>query len=180
MTVQPPSRCRCIHVSADADVLASPREVLELVLDLSAYQRIDPKIREVRALPQMDGVDFGVAEVVGSLWRFPPLADTHLVELARWSSVTFTGAPRVLARRVYQFTGRFETTEVAGFTRVRHSYDVAFQPRLLRALTSRVSDWMVHDLQEELSRLGAMLGSVREGTARATAHPLTMADRPWG
>ena len=151
-----PARRSLIQVSGEVDVLASPRKVLELVLDLPSYRHVDPKIRRVRVTPVMDGVDDGRAEVVGSLWLFPPMVDTHLVHLDRWTGATFRGAPGGFARRIYDFTGRFEVAEHEGFTRVRHSYEVDFHPRALQPFVARIHAWMVRDLDEEMARLVAM------------------------
>ena len=153
-----PARHSLIQVSAEVEVAASPRKVLELVLDLPSYRHVDPKIRRVRVTPVLDGVDDGRAEVVGSLWLFPPLADTHLVHLDRWTGATFTGAPDVFARRIYDFTGRFEVTEREGSTRVRHSYEVDLHPRLIHPFVPRIRSWMARDLDEEMARLVAMFG----------------------
>lgn len=149
-----------IQASKTVVVAASPQETLELVLDLHAYRLVDPKIRKVKALPELDDDGRGTAKIVGSLWHFPPAPDTHLVHLQPWHSLTFVGAPRVVARAIYSFTGRFETTEVDGGTRLTHGYDITFRQPIAALFDSAVQTWLDAELEQEVGRIEAQFGAV--------------------
>lgn len=147
-----------IRVTDEVELEASPRDALELVLDLHAYRSVDRKITKVRALPALDGDGRGTAEIVGRLWHFPPAPDRHLVHLEPWHTLTFEGAPRVPARAIFAFTGRFEAHEVASGTRLVHSYVVTFRQPLAAMFDRPVETWMAAELREEMVRLQARLG----------------------
>lgn len=149
-----------IHASKTVLVAASPQETLELVLDLNAYRLVDPKIRKVKALPELDADGRGTAKIVGSLWHFPPAPDTHLVHLQPWHTLTFVGAPRVFARTIYSFTGTFEAKPIEGGTSLTHGYDITFRQPLAALFGSAVQAWLDADLQDEVGRLQAELGAV--------------------
>ncbi|MCU1497524.1 MAG: Polyketide cyclase / dehydrase and lipid transport [Acidimicrobiales bacterium] len=149
-----------IHASEAVELGTSPREALELVLDLHAYRQLDPKIKKVRAVPVLDDEGHGTAKVTGGLWYFPPAPDTHLVRLQPWHTLTFEGAPRVFARAIFSFTGRFEAAEVDGGTRLGHSYDITFRQPLAALFGSAVQDWLERDLRDEMARIRAHLGPI--------------------
>lgn len=147
-----------IRASGTVEVAASPQEALELVLDLEAYRLVDPKIRRVLTAPALDAAGTGSARLVGSLWHFPPAPDTHLVQLDRWERVMFTGAPRVFARAIYSFTGRFDAVPVDGGTSLTHAYEIRFRQPLHAAFGAAVDRWLQADLADELGRLQQRLG----------------------
>ena len=95
----------------------------------------------------------------GSIWYFPPAPDTHLVHLEPWHRLTFVGAPKVLARLIYSFTGRFETTPVDGGTELTHRYDITFRQPLAGLFGATVQKWLDADLEEEMARIRSVLGS---------------------
>lgn len=142
-----------VRASRAVIVSGTPRQVLELVLDLDAYRAVDPKIREVVRPLELDDAGRGTVEVVGSLWHLPPAVDTHLVHLERWHRLTFAGAPHGRARAAYSFTATFEVAEEDQGTRVRHAYEITLR-RPLPALVGRaVQRWLDADLADEMVRL---------------------------
>lgn len=146
-----------IRAARTVIVSGTPRQVLELVLDLDAYRAIDPKIREVVHQHEFDDGGRSAVEVIGSLWHLPPTPDTHLVHLEPWHRLTFTGAPGVRARSTYSFTGTFEVTEEDQGTRVSHAYEITLR-RPLPALFGRaVQRWLDADLADEMVRLQGRL-----------------------
>jgi carbon monoxide dehydrogenase subunit G len=151
-----------VQVSSSVVVAASPREVLEFVLDLDRYREVDPKIRKVTKAATLDADGHGTCRIVATMWHFPPTPDTHLVHLDAWRRLTFTGAPRVPARLIFSFTGTFDVEATADGTLLTHGYDVTFRQPIAALLGRRVQRWLADDLTEELDRL-------RDRFAAATA-----------
>ena len=147
-----------VTVQRTITVAASPREAMELVLDLDAYRRIDPKLREVVWAPHLNAEGRGVAKVVSSMWWFPPVADTHVVHLERWRSVSFTGQGRLPARALYSFARRVDADAVADGTRLTHRYEIALRGPLVRA-EARLRRRLEGDLVDEMARLAHELGA---------------------
>lgn len=65
--------------------------------------------------------------------------------------------PKVPARLVFDFTGRFQAEEISGGTRLTHSYEMDFHGPF-RRLEPRLQAWLDADLPEEMARLSAHLG----------------------
>ncbi|MFV0258711.1 MAG: SRPBCC family protein [Acidimicrobiales bacterium] len=147
-----------LHASKAVVVDASPQETLELLLDLEAYRKIDPKIRKVKQAPELDDDGRRIAKIVGSMWHFPPAPDTHLVHLKRWRQLTFIGKPKVFARTIYAFAGQFDTVEVDEGTQLTHKYDITFRQPPAAFFDSTVQRWLDADLDEEMERVAARLG----------------------
>ncbi|MBX3284825.1 MAG: SRPBCC family protein [Actinobacteria bacterium] len=144
----------------------TPREALELVLDLDAYRTVDPKIRRVTQRPELDSAGWGTARIVGSIWHLPPAPDAHLVHLERWHRLTICGAPGVPARLLFSFTGTFEAVEVDEGTRLTHAYAIRFRQPLRALCSSRIQGWLDRDLADELVRFQ---GRLALGAPRAIA-----------
>lgn len=159
-----------ISVSSTIEVTACPQAVLEMVLDLEAYRRVDPKIRRVLSPVQLDESGHGQARVVGSLWRLPPAPDTHDVHLERWERLTFRGSRRAPARLLFEFTGRFDVVPTAGGCTLTHGYEVRFRRPLAALLDRRVTAWLRRDLEDELVRLSSSLQAESEAGRRRVEH----------
>jgi hypothetical protein len=146
-----------IQASRTVIVSGSPREVLEMVLDLDAYRVVDPKVREVVRPLRLDDAGRGTVEVVGSLWHLPPVAHTHLVHLERWHRLTFASAPNERARAAPAFTATFEVSEGDQGTRVRHAYEITLRRPLPALVGQAVQRWLDADLADEMVRLQGRL-----------------------
>ena len=146
-----------LRASRTVTVSGSPRQVLELVLDLDAYREVDPKIRRVTQRPVLDSAGWGTARLVGSLWHLPSTPDTQVVHLERWRRLTFTGAPGVPARLLYSFTGTFEAVEEGHSTRLTHAYEIRFRRPLQAVFGRSVQRWLDADLADEMVRLQGRL-----------------------
>ena len=154
-------RAAPLQASKTVIVSGTPREVLELVLDLEAYRAVDPKIRRITQRPELDGDGWGTARIVGSLWHLPPAPDTHVVHLEPWRQVTFSGAPGVAARAIYSFTATFEVAEGDQGTRLTRSCEVTFRQPLHALFGGSIQRWLDAELADELVRLQGRLALAR-------------------
>lgn len=135
-------------------IAATPRQVLELVLDLDRYRRVDRKIGAVKEAPMVDADGRGRGRYRRKLRGVPTPVGTQDVELERWSCLTFRSAPGVWTRRMTDFEGRFECEEIEGGTKVTHTETFWFKPTpvgwILDALLGR---WLRDSMPEEMALL---------------------------
>ncbi len=146
-----------LTVSASAEISATPREVLEFVLDLERYRQADHKITRVSSVtgPDEDGV--GSVRLWGKLPNMPPALDRQDFTLEQWSQLTFVGAPRQPGRLVFDFIGTFECAPIsAEVTRVTHAYSFEFR-RPFRWLERRMSAPLATEIDDEVTRLAELL-----------------------
>lgn len=144
-----------IQVEATAVVDATPREVLEFVLDLRSYKEVDDKIVRVLGVKGPDANGVGSVSFLGSMpgLPLPPAPDSQTYLLDRWSSLQFTGKRRRPARLVFDFVGVVECIPNAdGGTAVRHAYNLGFRGPFRRFEPRIESELSVH-LEEEMQKL---------------------------
>ncbi len=142
-----------VSAAATAAVTASPQEVLECVLDLNRYRKLDGKILRVSAAPVLDERGTGTLKMWGKLPWMPPAPDHHDVTLTRWTELTFTGARRQPARLVFDFTGRFNCEPLDDrVTVVTHSYEFGFRGPFKLA-EPRIGRWLQSDVEREVREL---------------------------
>lgn len=137
----------------------TPREVLEFVLDLDRYRQADTKIGRVTQPIELDDNDEGTTRYWGRLRGTPPAPDVNNVKLHRWTDLTFTGAPRQPARLILDFTGRFTCREIDDGCEVTHDYEMTFRRPFRWIYEPLLADWLQTELDVELSRVEAILGS---------------------
>ncbi len=142
-------------------VEATPREVLEFVLDLERYRQADTKIGKVTQPVVLDDDGVGTAAYWGRLRGTPPAPDRNIVRLTEWTDLTFTGAPRQPARLVFSFTGRFACTEVDGGCEVTHGYEMSFRRPFRWIYEPLLRTWIQSELEDELDRVQQILGGTR-------------------
>lgn len=141
---------------ASITVDASPRKVLEFVLDLDRYRQADHKIARVSAVEGPDESGNGSAKLWGRL-RFGPAApDRQDFRLERWRRLTFTGAPWQPARLVFDFVGTFECEETTAGTLVTHAYEFRFR-RPFRLMERLLSPWLQDEIEAEVGRIADLL-----------------------
>jgi len=147
-----------LRASSTVDIPGvSPREVLELVLDLDRYRDLDQKIVEVGIVTGPDQAGRGSVELTGKLRYGPALPDMQDFVLERWRRLTFTGAPRKPGRLVFDITGTFECEPTATGTEVTHGY--VFRFRLpFRWLEVLHRTWLQDELDAEMARMVDELG----------------------
>lgn len=117
-----------ITAQATVNVGASPQDVLEFVLELDQYRRVDSKIKRVRSVEGPDDEGRGSARIWGKVKGLPPAPDRQDFVLEPWTKLTFTGAPRQPARLVFDFTGTIAChRHQDGTTDVTHSYEFKFK-----------------------------------------------------
>lgn len=150
-----------VRAEATRVVPATSQEVLEFVLDLDRYRQADTKIGRVIRPVELDADDEGTTRYWGRLRGTPPMPDTNLVSLRRWSELTFTGAPGQPARLVLDFTGRFTCAEVDEGCRVTHGYEMRFRRPFRWVYEPLLRRWLQTELDAELERVGAILGADR-------------------
>lgn len=143
--------------SASVEVAAEPQLILEFVLDLERYMKADHKITRVVEVTAPDADGKGYVKVWGRFMGLPAAPDQQNYTLERWSRLTFVGAPRQLARLVFDFVGTFECRETSeGTTTVTHSYEFTFR-RAFLFLEKRLGPWMQTEVEAEVARIAVIL-----------------------
>jgi len=145
-----------LEASAAVDIEASPREVLEFVLDLKRYRQVDGKIRWVGSVVGPDDDGHGTANVWGKLRWTPPTPDRYDLKLRRWDSLVFTGARRHPSRLILDFTGTFICEPTSSGTRLTHSYRFEFKGPF-KVLERPHRQWLQHELEVEVAAIGEHL-----------------------
>ncbi len=144
----------CVSATTNAD--ATPREVLEFVLDLDLYRQADHKILRVVEVVGPDENGRGSAKLWGGLKYLPPAPDRQDFLLEPWHTLTFTGAAMQPARLVFDFVGRFECESTPTGTRLTHSYEFNFTWPF-RFLERVLAEWLQTEIEAEVSRISALL-----------------------
>jgi hypothetical protein len=147
-----------LRAEASRHVSASARDVLEFVLDLNGYRRIDHKIVRVGRLVTPDDDGHGSAKVWGRLRWTPPMPDRYDIDLQRWTSLTFSGARRQMARLMVDFEGSFTCDPDGDGVVVTHTYLFTLKGpgRLVEAPHRR---WLQTEVDAELDDLAAVLAA---------------------
>ena len=147
-----------LTAEASAVVGASPREVLEFVLDLDRYREVDDKIMRVGAVVGPDADGCGSVRLWGRLRWLPPAPDRQDFVLEQWTRLTFTGAARQPARLVFGFTGVFECAPMeGGSTRITHRYEFRFRGPF-RPIERLQRGWLQRQIAEEVEAVAARFG----------------------
>lgn len=137
---------------ATVDVSATPREVLEFVLDFDQYHTVDPKIVRAGTVTGPDAQGKGTVKLWARMRGLPPAPDVHDFDLQRWSSLTFVGARKQPGRLLFEFMGVVECEPVGETTRVRHAYEFRFKGPL--KFIERVNaEWLQSELDAEMAAI---------------------------
>lgn len=139
---------------ATVDVAATPREVLEFVLDFDEYRKVDAKIVRAGAVTGPDEHGKGTVKLWARMRGLPPAPDVHDFDLQRWSSLTFTGARKQPGRLLFEFTGVVECEPVGEATRVRHAYEFRFKGPL-KFIERANAEWVQRELDAEMAAIVA-------------------------
>lgn len=141
-----------IRASANATVPVSPQELLEFVLDLERYRQADTKIVRVSDREGPDASGAGSVKLWGRLRWGPAAPDRQLFQLERWRRITFTGAPRQLARLLFNFVGTFECESTPTGTSFTHAYVFTFTPAF-RFVERFLDSWLQDNIDAEVARV---------------------------
>ncbi len=141
-----------LSVSATTSVAASPKELLEFVLDLDRYREADHKILRVSKVEGPDENGLGSARVWGRLRWGPPAPDRQDFKLERWRRLTFTGASGQPARLVFSFVGSFECEATSAGTVLTHAYEFTFTPPF-RVVERFLAGWLQDEIEAEVARI---------------------------
>ena len=145
--------------SATQSISASPREILEFVLDLHRYQTIDRKFVRVGKVVGPDASGNGSVRLWGRLKGLPPAPDRQNFHLEPWSRLTVTAAARQPGRLVFDFIGRFDCQPSDnGSTTVTHSYEFIFHGPF-RRLERKLGSWLQDEIEQEMTNLAAAIPS---------------------
>ncbi len=139
---------------ATIDVSATPREVLEFVLDFDEYRKVDPKIVRAGAGTGPDENGQGSVRLFARMRGLPPAPDTHDFTLVRWSSLTFVGAAKKPGRLLFDFEGVVECEPTADGTKVRHAYEFRFKGPL-KVIERWNAEWLQRELDAEMRAISA-------------------------
>lgn len=145
-----------LRARASIEVRATPQEILEFVLDLERYRKVDSKILAVGSVTGPDEAGRGRVRLWTRLKWTPPAPDVQTFELQRWNRLTFTGAARQPSRLILDFTGVVECQPTSSGTLVTHWYEMRFRGPF-RLLERPHRAWLQQDLQEELQRVADWL-----------------------
>ncbi|MFT3851448.1 MAG: SRPBCC family protein [Ilumatobacteraceae bacterium] len=150
-----------LTAAATVFVEATPREILELVVDLHRYREVDPKILRVVSVVGPDEAGRGTVRLWARMKGLPPAPDRQDFVLERWRRVTFTGAGRQPARLIFDFVGVVECSPGEhGATMLTHRYEFDFR-RPFRFVERRLAGWLQRQIDDELHDLAAHLSSAR-------------------
>jgi hypothetical protein len=141
---------------ASTTVQATPREVLEFVLDMERYRQADHKIRHVSSVDGPDKSGAGSVKMWGRLRWGPATPDRQNFHLDRWQRLTLTGAPRQPARLVFDFVGTFECEPTEAGTLVTHAYEFTFH-RPFRLMEPFLREWLQTEIEAEVDRIAEIL-----------------------
>lgn len=139
---------------ATVNVAATPRQILEFVLDFEQYRKVDPKIVRAGAMTGPDAQGKGTVKLWARMRGLPPAPDVHDFDLRRWSSLTFTGARKQPGRLLFEFTGVVECEPVGDTTRVRHAYEFHFKGPL-KVIERANVEWLQRELDTEMTAIVA-------------------------
>lgn len=153
-------------VSSTADVAATPRAVLEFVLDLDRYRQADHKISRVSSVTGPDDSGQGSIRLWGRLPGLPVAPDRQDFTLKRWSHLTFVGAARQPGRLVFDFVGTFECVALDdNTTRVTHAYEFTFR-KPFRWIERRIAEPLRDEIEQEVARLAKIIGAEDSSSAK--------------
>lgn len=144
-----------IEATASIDVTATPRTVLEFVLDLKKYCQVDRKIISVYANPPVDDFGNGMVEFRGALRGLPGPRQRQRVELNRWTSVTFTSDGPWFADAFMGMVGGFLIHPSDSGSAVTHTYNIRFRQPLCWLMEFSTKNWLQQDVEHELELLAA-------------------------
>lgn len=162
----PPVRCTMtMTAEATVDVAATPREVLEFVLDFDQYRQVDPKIVRAGAVTGPDERGKGSVKLWARMRGLPPAPDVHDFDLQRWSSLTFVGARKQPGRLLFEFTGVVECEPVGGITRVRHAYEFRFKGPL-KFIEKWNAAWLQREIEVEMAAIAERFSGTHAPRAR--------------
>ena len=133
----------------------SPREVLEFVLDLPSYAKVDTKIRRIRGM-ERDG-NTGSVRHGGHLRGLPGPPVTLRFELEPWSRLEFTSADTGLSPWIFRFRGSFSCRRLPEGTEVVHRECFSFRAPWRWALEPYARGWLAQDTREEMARMKLLL-----------------------
>jgi hypothetical protein len=139
-------------------IRATPKEILEFVLDLERYRRADTKIGRVHWLKR-DG-DRGRVKHGGRLRGVPGRPLESEFTLTPWTRLEFRSvrAPWPLAH----FEGLFTCEETPDGTRVHHREAFGFRGLLAGAIDRFLGRWLAQDTPREMERMRAILEQAQE------------------
>lgn len=151
-----------LRASASIVTPVTPREVLELVLDLDRYRQADSKILTIRTVDGPDENGRGEVRLWSRLKFTPPAPDEQIMQLERWRRLTFSSAPRQPLRLIFRFTGTVECQPTRDGTVVTHTYELTFRApfRILETVHRR---WLQEDVEEEMRRMADILDPAAPG-----------------
>jgi hypothetical protein len=136
-------------------VARTPREVLELVLDLDRYRLADRKFGRIVSLERRG--NRGVVRYSGRLRGLPTPVDTQEIELVPWSRLTFRSVPSRWPGSIAAFEGLFTCEETAQGTSVLHRESFTFARPLAPLAEAFLGRWFGEEMRRELARLAEML-----------------------
>lgn len=146
-----------LRLSASSEIAATPQEVLEFVLDLDRYRRVDDKIMRVSSITGPDEHGHGSVRLWGKLPGMLPAPDRQDFSLERWTRLTFVGADRQPGRLVFDFVGTFDCEPTnSGTTTVTHAYEFDFR-RPFRWLERRMAGPLDQAINDEVARLAGLI-----------------------
>lgn len=145
-----------LTASATGFTKASPQSVLEFVLDLELYRKVDRKIVRISSVDGPDESGRGSAKLWGRMWILPPAPDRQDFVLSRWDNIRFSGAPRQPARLIFNFVGTFTCVVEHGGTSVIHAYAFDFRGPF-RVVERLAAKWLRREIEAEVRDLVAAL-----------------------
>jgi hypothetical protein len=140
-----------------------PRDVLEFVLDLRSYAKVDTKIRRIRSV-ERDG-NRGTVRHGGHLRGLPGPPVTLRFELEPWSRLEFNSAGTGLSPWIFRFQGTFTCQPLTEGTEVVHRECFRFRAPWRSVLEPYARSWLEQDTRDEMARMKRLLEGAGEAVA---------------
>ncbi|HXH81066.1 SRPBCC family protein [Nocardioides sp.] len=135
------------------DIARPAHEITDFILDVGAYQEIDPRLRSIRWVRRAP--DCTVFRFRPSLMGLPAPLTTQMVT-RRDDVVEIISLPGP-ADAMVDFVGRLECRPGDGITAVTRTLTFTFASAVRWLLDSRLESWLATDVEGEMRRLKSVL-----------------------
>lgn len=143
-----------IYGEGQAVIKASPKEILDFVMDLHQYRNADVKIRKVKSVERVG--DEATVRFRSVLRGLPTPTVTQLVKLTPGERIDIRSAPNWMERMV-EFEGFVTCEEVAEGTKVVHRESFKFKGPIGFLMERFLKNWIKQDLIDEVARVKDIL-----------------------
>lgn len=162
------------HTQVTIVIDRSAEDILGFILDVQAYQTVDPRLRSIRWVRRKEG--FTVFRFRPQLMGLPAPLSTQLV-VRRGMRVDISALPS-LNDRLARFAGSLACVEGVGGTTVTRTLRFDLARPLTVLLDRQLTRWLERDVSAEMSRLKSHLEGRRTSDISAIDETLDILRTP--